>query len=399
MGPVGSMGSVPRVQWLQNGSDRVSESSRRNFLLGKMAAGEPGEPVAPGPIFEHVAPVESAADHSSADHYLLHVARSAMACEFQIFLNAGEYENETESALAALDEVDRLESQLSFFRPDSELCRINREAGQGPIAVEPGLFELLRQARQYSQETEGATDITSTPLWELWGFARREGQIPNDAQIAEALKSVGWQSLELDPQARTVRFLKPAMRLNLGSVGKGYALDRCAEKLADDGIHDFLIHGGQSSVLARGAQAVTRGAPPDRADCWMVGIRHPLRPDRRLGEVRLRDRALGTSGSQAQSFWHSGRRYGHILDPRTGRPASHVLSATVVAPSALVADLLSTAFYVMEPESSLEYCRKRPELGIVLVVPARRAGGFEVLSAGLGRRDLSLFMDGRRASE
>jgi thiamine biosynthesis lipoprotein len=121
-----------------------------------------------------------------------------------------------------------------------------------------------------------------------------------------------------------------------------------------------------------------------------VGVRHPLRTERRMAEIRLRDRALSTSGGWAQSFWHQGRRYGHIIDPRTGRPADRVLSATVVAPTATLAEALSTAFYVMGHEAAVEYCRGRPELGVVLVCPVRHSGGTEVHSLGLSEDELTL---------
>jgi thiamine biosynthesis lipoprotein len=170
--------------------------------------------------------------------------------------------------------------------------------------------------------------------------------------------------------------------LNLGSLGKGYALDRCGEQLEAGGIGDFLIHGGGSSVLARGAQAT--GSDTERAaDGWVLGVRHPTRPDRRLAEIRLRDRALATSGSWAQSFTHQGRRLGHILDPRSGWPAEGVMSTTVVAPTAVLADALSTAFYVMGAEKSLEYCAKHADVGAVLVCPGRGAGGVELRTARL----------------
>jgi len=323
--------------------------------------------------------------------YLLHVSRRAMACVFEVCLNAGQYPQGTEQTLEALDLVNALEERLSFFRPDSELSRVNRQAAFAPVQVEPDLFALLELALRLSVETGGAADITATPLWEAWGFARRAGAVPTEAQIAEALELVGSRLVHLDAENRTVRFATPGVSLNLGSMGKGYALDRCAEKLQAAGIEHFLMHGGASSVLARGHRGVHRGEASTPGPGWTIGLPHPLRRGRRLGEIRLDDRALGTSGAQAQSFWHEGRRYGHILDPRTGRPAQNVLSATVVAPSAVLADALSTAFYVMEPDAALDYCRARPELGVVLLCPARRRGGVEIKTAGLGEDDLRLF--------
>jgi len=312
-----------------------------------------------------------------------------MACEFEVRLNAGQYDRGTEAALEALDTVDALEDQLSVFRQSSEISRINQTAADEAVDVSPSLFALLETVFRWHDETGGVFDVTSAPLWHAWGFARREGTVPDERQLADALDCVGTGLVELDADSHTIRFRKPGVALNLGSVGKGYALDRCARKLLDAGINDFLIHGGGSSVLAHGCLGHVQDEPAKRAaGGWTVGIRHPLRPDRRLAEVRLCDRALATSGSWAQSFVHEGRRYGHILDPRTGRPAEGVLSATAIAPTAAMADALSTAFYVMGADASLAYCRERPELAAVLACPVRHGGGIEIRTAGECRLDL-----------
>jgi thiamine biosynthesis lipoprotein len=240
------------------------------------------------------------------------------------------------------------------------------------------------------EETEGAYDITATPLWEAWGFARRAGAIPSDTQLAEARARVGGHLVQLDRERRTIRFRRSGVRINLGSIGKGHALDVCSRRLLELGIADFLFHGGQSSVLARGVPAPdVPGENPSPSRHWEIGIRDPRRPGHRLGIVRLDDRSLGTSSGQFQSFRHQGRRYGHILDPRSGWPAEGMLAVTVVAPTAALADALSTAFYVMGAGRSLEYCRAHPEIGAVLTCPDA-AGRIEVHTAGLGPAEVAL---------
>jgi FAD:protein FMN transferase len=383
------------------------KSTRRDFLRGRAAADatarradEPDDRAPP-----------DAWTPAVAGGYTMRIGRRAMACRFEICLNAGQYDEGAEAALAALDRVAALERQLSYFRDESELARVNREAYERPVAVEQDLFELIELGQRVYTETGGAFDLSATPLWEAWGFAQRAGRIPSEAEIAEALERVGSGLVELDPERRTVRFARPGVRLNLGSIGKGHALDRCAETLLAAGVEDFVIHGGFSSILARGSQALPvgiegRGArgegrgegdegrgeahahasvgmAPGMAPGWTVGLRHPIRPQRRVGEVVLRDRALGTSGSWAQSFRHEGRRYGHVIDPRTGRPADRLLSATVLAPSAALADALATAFYVMGAEAAAEFCRARPDLAAVLACPACRGGGMELRTVGL----------------
>ncbi len=372
---------------------------------------------------------------SPADDLLVRIGRRAMACEFEICLPAPQYAEGAETALAALDLVEQLEEQMSVFRAGGELWRVNQTAADGPVEVEPGLFGLLERAVQLGRETGGAYDITAGPLWQAWGFARRAGAVPSPAEIAEARSRVGGHLVQLDPAKRTVRFLRPGVQLNLGSIGKGYAVDRCAQRLLAGGLRNFLVHGGNSSVLARGSRQGAAGAPrplgpavppapadqpvaapnpdtaagresgqppgqpaavppaeraqegdspifagrkPGQSPGWSVGLRDPLSMDRRLGEIWLADRALGTSGAQFQSFRHRGRRYGHILDPRTGWPAEGVLSATVLAPTAALADALSTACYVLGPQAALAYCRQHAELAAVIICPAPRGGGLEI---------------------
>jgi thiamine biosynthesis lipoprotein len=312
-----------------------------------------------------------------------------MACQFELFFNAGQYAHATQAAIEALDLVDAVEDELSFFRPTSRLSRLNLVAADGPVEVDAPLFNLLQLALELSRATAGAFDITSAPLWETWGFARHKGSIPSAESLAEALKLVGSQYVELDSEARTVRFARAGLRLNLGSIGKGYALDRAAELLVSAGIRDFLFHGGQSSVLARGSRGeAAPGRPPPG---WTVGIRDPLRPKRRLAEIRLRDRALGTSGSTRQYFRSGGRRYAHLLDPRTGQPAEGVLSVTVVAPTAALADGLSTAMFVMGPEIARDFCARRPELAAMFACPAGASGRTEVHTMGFRDDELTLF--------
>ncbi len=315
--------------------------------------------------------------------YAVHVSRRAMACEFEVVLNAGQYEGGTEAALDALDLVEQLEEELSYFRPASRVSRINRTAARRPVEVEPGLFALLRLAAELHDATDGAFDITSTSLWKAWGFSRRQGRIPSEEELAQARAVVGGRLVELDEEAGTVRFRRDGVELNLGSMGKGYALDRMGEMLRQEGIEDYLIQGGNSSVLVRGSRMEPSGPGAVPVEGWRVGVAHPMRPGRRLAELRLRDAALATSGSGSQFFRHQGRRYGHILDPRSGRPAEGMLSATVIAPTATVADALATAFYVMGREKALAYCAKRPQLAAILLVPAGGTPGFALHSTGL----------------
>jgi thiamine biosynthesis lipoprotein len=367
-----------------------TKTSRRDFLKGRSAVEALGDAVIGPP--RPLPPPEAA---QSGRTYLLHVSREAMACEFEVLLNAGQYPAGPDAAMAALDRIEQIEAQLTVYRDTSEVAAINRRAAAGPVAVESRLFDLLARAVELFHATGGAFDVTAGPLSRVWGFYRRQGRMPDAAEVAEALALVGSDKLALDRAARTIQFRQSGVELNLGSTGKGYALDRAANALQATGVHDFCLHGGNSSVLARGSrtnadcglqnaesqnvESQNSARPPG----WSIALRHPLKPDVRLAEFRLRDQALGTPGSGTQFFHYQGKRYGHVLDPRTGWPADKVLSATVIAPIAEQADALSTALFVMGLEAGREFCAKRPEIGVLFVIPGSRTGTIELCPLNL----------------
>ena len=303
----------------------------------------------------------------------IRVSREAMASDFQIFLNAGEYEHGVEAALAALDEVTRLEKMLSFFDSESEISRINRLAARNFVEIEPEVYDLLKKCDKMYHESAGAYDITATPLWEVWGFAKRKATFPEESVLRKTLACVGGDGILWDDENRSLKFSRDGMKISLGSVGKGFALDAAVRVLDEAGIANFLFHGGLSSVFARGAR---RG----RKD-WLVGLHHPLQADTRIMEIPLTGRALGTSGSATQFFWWQGKRFGHILDPRSGMPTENVLSVTVLTDEAADADALATAMYVMGVEKTEAYCREHPELEVIFVLPGD-GGKLEIKKIG-----------------
>lgn len=295
---------------------------------------------------------------TSHDPVLLRFSRQAMATTFELVLPFGARQ---ELADAILDAIDQLEDQMTVYRPASEVSRINQLARHGPMGVEPRLFGLLQEAARLTAETDGAFDISTGALIKAWGFYRRQGRVPTALERELVQDKVGMQHVVLNPEEMTVAFARPGLEINLGSIGKGYALDRAAELLKSDGnIRAALLHGGRSSVLAVGRQ------PGDRRG-WPIGVRHPDDPERRLAVLSLRDRGLGTSAATYQHLEYNGRRLGHILDPRTGWPADGVKSASVTAPTAALADALATAFFILGPDWAREYCERHPEIGAVLL--------------------------------
>lgn len=332
-------------------------------------------------VGENASAVEgaSAGDASPLEALSLTLTRRAMACEFQVRLNTTAEQNDSVAAMAALDVVERVEDRLTVYRDESEVQDLNRHASRGPAAVAPDLFELLLLTERLYRETTGAYDITSGPLSKAWGFSRRAGRVPSEDELREALARVGWSHVRVDNDAMTIEFTRPGMEINFNSAGKGFALDRAAECLAERGAADFIINGGRSTLVARGRQA---DGDPDGVG-WGVGIRHPLRPERRLAECRLVDAAFSSSGSGTQCFVTGGKRYGHLIDPRTGWPAEGLHSVSVVAPTGAEADALSTAFYVMGYEAAEAYCQSQPGLQACFVLPGKSAGSVEVRGVGL----------------
>lgn len=364
--------------------------TRRRFLQGQAAVEtlsgisdtvtdfEPvGQPTSDAVTNSNATTLPRTSGPAGRDAFLVSIRRRAMACEFEVQLAASRDDDSMEHVFAALDLVETLESQMTIYRDDSEVIRINRAAANRPVRVEPRLFTVFQLAKRLHCDTSGALDITSGALSEAWGFSRREGRLPSGEAIATALACVGMQDVELDAEHSTIAFRRQGISVNLNSIGKGYALDRMAELLTTNLVNDYLLHGGKSSVLARGDQ------PGNAGRGWTIGLRHPLRPADRLAEFVLCDQALSTSGSGTQFFIRRGQRYGHILDPRTGRPAEGLYSATVVAPTAAEADALSTAFYVMGPVAVANYCATHPGIGALLVAPGEREGEVQIAACGL----------------
>lgn len=316
---------------------------------------------------------------------LIRAGRPAMACQFEIFLSTRDRAR-IMSVHRALDLIQELEGRMTVFRDDSEVSRLNRRAFEGPVTVENGLLELLSLGRRISSETGGAFDMTAGPLWKVWGFSRRRGTLPDPEAVEQARSQVGYRFLELDASAGTVRFRRRGLELNLGAIGKGYALDRAGRLLQREGMGRALLHAGYSSILALG-----QGPEKESSPGWKVSIRDPLGRTGPLAAVQLRNRALSTSGVGEQFFRIGNRRYGHVLDPRTGHPVEKNLAATALAPTAAEADALSTAFLVMDLDDILSYCRRRRGIGAVVVAADPRDGAVQVHHWGLDADHLEVF--------
>jgi thiamine biosynthesis lipoprotein len=331
--------------------------NRREFLRPRQLAQTAGQAL--GAVDELQAAV-TAGPAVGGEVTLLRLARRAMATTFAILLP---FETPDAEALgsAAFDLIDELESQLTFYRPTSEVSRLNRLAPYQPVPIETRLFDLLSRAAELHAQTDGAFDVTAGALIKAWGFFKGPRRVPSEAERSQALARVGMRQVVLAPGSRSVRFGRPGLEINLGAIGKGYALDRVAALLTERwNVSAALLHGGYSSVYAK-------GSPDGEQWGWQVSICHPGNPGQSLAHVWLRDRALGNSAATFQYLEHQGRKLGHVLDPRTGWPASGIASASVLAPSAAEADALSTAFFVEGIDLAHRYCAAHPEVGAILL--------------------------------
>ena len=245
-------------------------------------------------------------------------------------------------ALEAMESLDGYQNRWSVFEPTSDISRFNSAPIGSPVSVSPGTLALVRESFELTRRTDGAFDVTAGALIDAWGFSRRQGRRPDDDDLKVAFESVGIDKVQCEDDPTSMRKLHPDVKINLGAIGKGAALDRLGRRLRNAGVDHFLIHGGASSVLAAGNRS------PEVDDGWIVGISHPTVPGRTLIRVRLKDAAIGTSGSGKQFFHERGKRVGHVLDPRTGRPAGTHLARTVLTRTATEADAIATALFVMD---------------------------------------------------
>jgi thiamine biosynthesis lipoprotein len=307
---------------------------------------------------------------------LLRFSRKAMATLFEVILPCGT-PRAVEAAHAALDEIDRLEDQLTVYRDHSEVSRINQNAALSPVKVEPKLFQLFAQAERFTRDTDGAFDISVGALIKTWGFYRRAGQVPSEEARTGVMSCVGMQQVALDGEKQTISLRRPGVEINLGSIGKGYALDRIVELLRRDwSIASGLVHGGHSSIYAIGSEPGSRPG-------WPIALADPVFPRKEIAVLRLRDRAMGTSAVTFQNLIHEGRKLGHILDPRTGWPAEGILSASVLAPTAAAADALATAFYILGVEKTRAYCETHADISALLIAQDRRPVAINMPAAAI----------------
>jgi thiamine biosynthesis lipoprotein len=279
----------------------------------------------------------------------------------------------------AITEINRLEAQLSLYQPSSEIAHVNARAAHEAVRVTPGVFTLLERAQKLTAESSGAFDITIAPLVRCWGFMGGTGNVPTDNELAEARAKVGMHLVHLNRKDFTVRFATEGVMLDLGAIGKGYAIDCASEILLEAGITSALLHSGTSTVSAIGippgeghwkiaienpakhiAASIRTSAPADSAD-------NSAEQSEPRTTIHLKDESLSVSAVWGKSFEADDRTFGHVLDPRTGRPVTAAVLAAVVLPSATETDALSTALLTLGREGHDALAKLRPGMRTLLV--------------------------------
>jgi thiamine biosynthesis lipoprotein len=282
---------------------------------------------------------------------------------------------------AAILEIKRIEALMTTWRPDSEISRINAAAGKAPVAVGEETFAVVKESVHASEISEGTFDITFETLHGLWKFDEDlDPRPPAEKDLKERLAFVGYKNIVLDDAKRSVMLAKDKTRIGLGGIAKGYAVDKAVKVLERAGLGSFFVQAG--------GDLFARGKKPDGKD-WQAGIRDPRGPAQSFfAMLSLSDHAFSTAGDYERSYITNGKRYHHILDPRTGQPATACRSVTVWAPTALVADEIDDAVFILGPKKGLELVESLDGVGAVIVdaannvwVSKRLEGKLQVVGA------------------
>jgi len=282
-----------------------------------------------------------------------------MAVPVKIVLYAPDEPTATTAARAAFERIHELNGVLSDYDPESELRGLEVAAGEGkPVPVGDDLFRVLARSQEIARRSEGAFDVTVGPVVRVWRRARQRGGLPMARRLDPARELVGYHLLRLDPNAKTVTFAKPKMRLDFGGIAKGYAVDEALAVLHEHGITQALVDAGGDMAL---------GDPPPDAPGWRIAVA-PLEADGPPSRILILSRtAVATSGDLWQFVEIRGRRYSHIVDPRTGQALTERSSVTVVAPDGMTADGLASALSVLGPEKGLALADATPGVAALIV--------------------------------
>ena len=281
-----------------------------------------------------------------------------MGSSFEITVVAEDEDFAKESLAIAKKEIIRIENLISSWDQKSETSRINRNAGIGAVEVSKELFDLIFRAQQISKLSSGAFDLTFAAIDKLWNFDGRESEMPNPDALKASVFNIGYQLIELDEESLTVFLPKKGMKIGFGAIGKGYAADSAKQLLVERGVLGGIINAS--------GDMNTWGTKPDGSS-WTIGIVNPMNNKKVFSWFSLEHNAVVTSGDYEKFTQINGRRYSHIIDPRTGIPSQGIVSCTVFAGKAELADAIATAIFVMGVESGLFLIDQLPDIEAILI--------------------------------
>ena len=291
------------------------------------------------------------------------MAQTAMGTTFQYIVVGVDKAQASKAVSLAMTEVARLEGLMSDTRPDSDVSRINQSAGGPPVPVAPEVYAVIEHSLEMSKLSNGGFDITVGALKGVWVINKAAPRVPTADEIKARLPLIDWHNVIMDPGRRAVGLKLPGMRIDLGGIAKGYAVDAAAEILKRNGITMATVDAGGNLRLL--------GAHGQRP--WNVGIQHPRDPNDIIAWMRLTDVSVSTSGDYEQFIQVNGRRYCHIIDPHTGIPVEGTKSVTVVTAEAWRADGLSTAVFVLGPKKGMALIESLPGVeGVIIDVAGQR---------------------------
>lgn len=298
----------------------------------------------------------------SSDIKLLKQTRLIMGTFAEVSVYSSDEKTAGKAIEEALDEMERMDRIMSNYKNDSELSQLNKKAVKSPVPCHKELLDVIEQSQYYSELSNGAFDVTISPIVALWGFFNEKGHIPPDKEIERLLPAVSYKNIVInknnDPKKPSTVFLKNAKtQIDLGAIGKGYAVDKALEIIKKFSISNACINlGGNIYVL---------GTPTGKNE-WKIGIQHPRDKDEILGYLELEDEPTATSGDYERFFEFNGKRYSHIIDPRTGRPVNGTIAVTIVAPTGTLVDALSTSVFVLGPEKGLKLIKNIPDVNAMI---------------------------------
>ena len=281
-----------------------------------------------------------------------------MGCQFDITVVASS-QNEANSYIdIAVEEIQRIETMISSWKPDSQTSAVNRNAGLKPVKVDDELFQLIKRSIQLSTITDGAFDISFASIDHIWNFNKQETTMPDQAKLLSSVEAIGYEHIQLDEANSTVFLTKKGMKIGFGAIGKGYAADKAKELLIKKGV--------KSGIINASGDMNTWGKKPD-GTAWKVAITNPMDQTKSYGLFEINNQAVVTSGNYEKYVRINGERYSHIIDPRTGQPTKGILSVSIFAPKAEMADALATSIFVMGVDVGLNLINQLPNVEAIIV--------------------------------